>query len=539
MQVWKILVRYGGWRLLLSTLSGLIGGAALAALMRLVHRALTLPAAELGSAVIQFAALIVAYFVGTALSEHALNDTAERLQRELRQNILRQLVATPLRRLESFGVPRLFGILGGHVKTVADYVCWLPNAVVNLAIVAGCFGYMAWLSPAVFGFNVAFLGLAAACYVVPQRTAQRIGRAASAVWDRHVGQMHFSLLASRVLLLSRAKRLDFIARHFRPTGAEVRVLNRRHRLINLLAERFAEAMVLGNVACLLFVLPRLLTLSPATLTGLLLAAVFVRAPLKSLLDVFPRTQHARLSIERMREVGLEVFVETPAEAPAPAASPEFRELVFDGVTFHYEKDHDQAGFAVGPFSLRLRAGEMVFVVGGNGAGKTTLAKLLCGLYAPAAGTVVLNGAVVDTDDERAALRELFAAVFAEDPLFSHVLGASPGALAARGGALLDELRLAAKVSLRGTEFSTTDLSQGQRRRLSLFDALLEDRPVLLLDEWAADQDPEFRQFFYERFLPALRAQGKTIVVISHDDRYFPCADRVIRLDAGQIEPAAG
>ena len=298
-------------------------------------------------------------------------------------------------------------------------------------------------------------------------------------------------------------------------------------------------MVLGNVACLLFVLPRLLTLSPATLTGLLLAAVFVRAPLKSLLDVFPRTQHARLSIERMREVGLEVFVETPAEAPAPAASPEFRELVFDGVTFHYEKDHDQAGFAVGPFSLRLRAGEMVFVVGGNGAGKTTLAKLLCGLYAPAAGTVVLNGAVVDTDDERAALRELFAAVFAEDPLFSHVLGASPGALAARGGALLDELRLAAKVSLRGTEFSTTDLSQGQRRRLSLFDALLEDRPVLLLDEWAADQDPEFRQFFYERFLPGLRAQGKTIVVISHDDRYFPCADRVIRLDAGQIEPAAG
>jgi len=196
MQVWKILVRYGGWRLLLSTLSGLIGGAALAALMRLVHRALTLPAAELGAAVIQFAALIVAYFVGTALSEHALNDTAERLQRELRQNILRQLVATPLRRLESFGVPRLFGILGGHVKTVADYVCWLPNAVVNLAIVAGCFGYMAWLSPAVFGFNVAFLGLAAACYVVPQRTAQRIGRAASAVWDRHVGQMHFSLLSS-------------------------------------------------------------------------------------------------------------------------------------------------------------------------------------------------------------------------------------------------------------------------------------------------------------------------------------------------------
>lgn len=535
MHVWQILVRYCGWRLFVSALAGLAGGAALAALMRLIHRALTLPTTEWGLAALQFIGLIFIYFVGTVTAEHSLNDASERLQWNLRQNILRQLLARPLRNLERAGVPSVFGILSEHVKTVAHFVCWLPDGMVHLAIVVGCFGYMAWLSPAVLGFNILFTALAAACYVIPEGAAQRVGRAAHAVWDRHVGQMHFALLASRLLLLSRAKRLDFITRHFLPTGAELRNLNRRHRLIHMIAERFAEAFILANVACLLFVLPRFLTLSAETITGLLLAALFVRIPLKALLDFFPRSRGVRLSLERMRELELDIFTEPKEEQPLPASKP-FRELVLENVTFHYENDHDQAGFSAGPFSLRMKAGEIIFLVGGNGAGKTTLAKLLCGLYTPAVGTITLDGAPVVTESERAALRERFAAVFTEDPVFSHLLGVEPEIVAKGSPALLHELRLAHKVELRGAEFSTTDLSQGQRRRLSLLGALLENRPLLLLDEWAADQDPEFRQFFYEQLLPDLRARGLTIVLITHDDRYFPLADRVIKLDSGQITP---
>jgi putative ATP-binding cassette transporter len=528
-------MRYGGWRLASSVVAGTVGGAALAALMRLVHRALTLPQGEAGQAALQFAGLLAAYFVGTVVAEHALNDVAERLQCELRQSLLRQLMATPLREFERTGVTRLFSIVGGHVKVVSDYLCWLPTAVVNLAIVIGCFGYMAWLSPLVFGLNVGFVALAAACYIVPERAAQSVGRAALAVWNRHVSQMHFSLLASRMLLLSRAKRLDFLGRHFAPTAAEVRSLNSRHRLIHLLAERFAEAMVLGNVACLLFVLPRFMALSNATLTGLLLAALFVRAPLKSLLDVLPRTQGARLSLEQMSDVGLNAFDVHPHEGPAPTAPQRFRELVFDRVTFQYESDHDQAGFACGPFTLSVHAGEVLFIVGGNGAGKTTLAKLLCGLYPPAAGTVTLDGQAVTTDTDRTALRERFAAVFTEDPLFEHVLGVSPETAERRATEFIAELKLGHKVSMKGTQFSTIDLSQGQRRRLSLLGALLDDRPILLLDEWAADQDPEFRAFFYGHIVPELKAQGKTVILITHDDRFFGQADRVMKLDLGKLD----
>ncbi|MBI5689786.1 MAG: cyclic peptide export ABC transporter [Verrucomicrobia bacterium] len=536
MKLWRILARYGGWRLLAAIVAGLGAGLALAALMRLIHRALTLPADAAGSAALEFVGLLLAYLFGTLIAQQSLNDAAERLQWELRLRLLRQALAAPLRQLERTGFPRLMTLLGSDVRQLADYLCGLPDSVVNLAIAVGCFVYMAWLSPPVFVFNVVFIALAAACYLVPERAAQRIYRRAATAWDKHIGQLTYALQGLRSLLLSRPRRRDFVEGHFGPTGGVVREFTRRSRFIHVLAERGAEAMVLGNVACLLFVLPRFVDLPIATTTGLLLAAIFARQPLKDSLDILPRTQRARVAIDRMHEAGLDPFVETPPEplGPAPGENGEFRELALEQVTFRYEPDHEQSGFACGPFTFRIRAGEIVFVVGGNGSGKTTLAKLLCGLYPPESGRILLDGQPITDEAGRAGQRARFAAVFPGDPLFEHVLGRAPAEAEQRGGALLRELRLDHKVVLRGTEFSTTDLSQGQRRRLVLLGALLEERPVLLLDEWAADQDPEFRIFFYDQIVPELRARGRTLILITHDDRYFNRADRVLKLEGGAL-----
>jgi putative ATP-binding cassette transporter len=90
------------------------------------------------------------------------------------------------------------------------------------------------------------------------------------------------------------------------------------------------------------------------------------------------------------------------------------------------------------------------------------------------------------------------------------------------------------VNFINVKFSTTKLSTGQRKRLALFAALAEKRPILILDEWAADQDPGFRLFFYNEILPYIKNENITIIAITHDETYFNLADRRLHLESGTI-----
>jgi putative ATP-binding cassette transporter len=212
-----------------------------------------------------------------------------------------------------------------------------------------------------------------------------------------------------------------------------------------------------------------------------------------------------------------------------------------GIVYQYCGDDaataDSREFTLGPLDLTLRAGELVFVVGGNGSGKTTLLKLLAGLYEPEDGRLLWNGTPV-TAANQAAYRQNFSVVFAEPYLFAHLLGLSDGTIDAQARTYLARLRLAHVVGVANGELSKTALSHGQRKRLALLTAYLEDRPVYLFDEWAASQDPEFRAVFYHQLLPELKARGKLVVVITHDDRYFDVADRLLTLDFGQLVASA-
>jgi putative ATP-binding cassette transporter len=176
---------------------------------------------------------------------------------------------------------------------------------------------------------------------------------------------------------------------------------------------------------------------------------------------------------------------------------------------------------------------MVFLVGGNGSGKSTLAKIVTGLYLPEAGEIRLDGELV-TNQNRDSYRQLFSAVFADFFVFDNLLGLDSADLDSRAGGYLEQLHLKHKVRVTNGVLSTTAVSQGQRKRLALLTAYLEDRPFYLFDEWASDQDPLFKKVFYTQLLPDLKARGKTVLVITHDDRYFGLADRVIKLDYGKI-----
>jgi putative ATP-binding cassette transporter len=220
------------------------------------------------------------------------------------------------------------------------------------------------------------------------------------------------------------------------------------------------------------------------------------------------------------------------EAPATALSPGMRRIELRGGVYAYPGPDGRPAFTMGPCDLTLDAGEMVFIVGGNGSGKSTLLRVLTWLYEPRAGVILWDGQVVDRSNV-ADYRNLFATVFSDFHLFDRLYGLS-NVDKAGAQALLETMGIAGKTTFEDGRFTNLDLSTGQRKRLALVAALLEDKTVYVLDELAADQDSDFRRRFYEELLPSMKRRGKTLAVVSHDERYFHVADRVLVMEDGRF-----
>jgi putative ATP-binding cassette transporter len=244
-------------------------------------------------------------------------------------------------------------------------------------------------------------------------------------------------------------------------------------------------------------------------------------------------------LEKIEELGVVLeggASEGGSERPVSAGMQRI-ELVNAQFSYGTGKE-DEPQFTLGPLSLTVETGELLFIIGGNGSGKSTFVKLLTGLYQPDSGTVRLNGEIIGPGTQD-WYRQHFAAIFSDFYLFKRLLGLDPRLIEGQAEAWLKTLRMDHKVSIANGEYSTVKLSQGQRKRLALVTAMLEDRPFYVFDEWAADQDPQYKEIFYGELLPALRARGKGVVVVTHDDRYFRLGDRVLKLEEGRIVGRCG
>ncbi len=212
--------------------------------------------------------------------------------------------------------------------------------------------------------------------------------------------------------------------------------------------------------------------------------------------------------------------------PAP-----FESLTFTDVGYRFPSVGGVEGFTLGPLDFTVRAGDIVFVTGANGSGKSTFLSILTGLLPRRSGSVLLGEQEVP-ELPPVAYRRLFAAIFSDFVLFDELYGID--AEPERVDALLERMQLSHKVTFDGRRFSTVELSTGQRKRLAMVVALLQDRPVYVFDEWAADQDPQFREDFYENLIPELVAAGKTVIAVTHDDRFFSLATRRLHIDQGKV-----
>jgi putative ATP-binding cassette transporter len=535
MNLIRFLLRYSRRVVILAIATGLIAGIGSAGMIALINTSLA-SGADMKVLIGSFAGLGLLVLLSGYTSRALLIHLSQNAIFDLRAHLSRQILNAPLRFLEQYGGHRLLASLTDDVQVITGSLLGIPALCINITTIIVCMIYLGWLSGTVLVSVLAFMALGVLTYNALIKRALRYLRLARE--EQNSLFKHFRSLTqgTKELKLHIQRRNAFLDEQLDGTARDLRRFNIRGLRIYAGADGFGQFLFFVFIGLLLFVLPLVREVNVQTLTGYTLAILYIMVPLEVILNFIPAFGRAQIALQHVESLGLsldKIGAERHAATPAPrAVSWERLELV--GVAHAYHQENAEESFLLGPLDLEFEPGELVFLTGGNGSGKTTLVKLLTGLYAPEAGEVRLNGEPI-TDENREWYRRHFSVVFSDFYLFESFLGldsSDDGDAHARD--LLFKLQLEQKVQINQGQLSTTELSQGQRKRLALLTALLEDRPFYIFDEWAADQDPVFKGIFYTQFLAELKASGKTALVITHDDAYYHLADRTIKLDYGRV-----
>ncbi len=537
----RMFLRRSRSSMVLAVVAGIVSGASTSVLIALIN--VKLSGADSSRWAWSFAAVCALRLLAGIGCHVLLIRLSQAAIFDLRVALCRTILAAPLRQLEVTGSHRLMGAFTEDMLSIANIVINLPYMFVNMIIVACCLAYVGWLSWAMLGGIAGCLLLGALSYYLPVLWANRRLRQARGLQDKLFA--HFRALTEglKQLKLHARRRQVFLEEILVPSADDVRRNNVAGVTIYSMAANWSRMLFFVYVGLLLWMAPTLMPRQGTELAGYVLVLLYMMAPVEAIMNTLPHLAQANVALRHVAELNL-ALQSTGQECGEHRvlANASTMELQLENVRYAYADGSSDREFALGPIDLVLNSGELVFLVGGNGSGKTTLAKLICGLYTPEQGHILLNGEPIDTHI-RECYRQKFSVVFNDFHLFDSLLGQSDFGRDARARGYLDMLQLDHKLTVVDGVFSTTALSQGQRKRLALLVALMEDNPLYIFDEWAADQDPRFKHMFYDRILPDLKRRGKAVLVITHDDRYFDRADRIYKLDEGRLdeakEPAGG
>ena len=532
---WSKGLRHSRSMMIVAIAASFVAGVGYTLLVALIKQLLTDGSVTQTTTIWSFVALCIAIPVFGFLSQYILLDLTSRAAYELRSQLSRQILSAPLRQLEKLGPHRLLATITEDIGSVIELVTILPQMLTQLAMMVGCLVYLGWLSWKLMLVMLVYMALGLLSHQLPLLRSFHYFRLTREQWDAMYNAFHGLILGTKELKLNTQRREGFLSEQLEPAALGLQQYGMKANAIAMAVSNWGQILFFVFIGMLLFVTPYFLAVEGQVLVGYTLAVLFLITPLTMILNQIPAVERAALAAERIDELGLSL-AEAKPESLALRAAPDtsWRQLDLIDVTHVYRHDGADEEFELGPITLSLQPGELIFLIGGNGSGKTTLGKLLMGLYQPDSGQIRVDGRLI-TEAERDDYRQRFSVVFYDFYLFERLFGAEDVDLDARIQSYLQTLQLSHKLQIKDGKLSTLELSQGQRKRLALLNAYLEDRPIYIFDEWAADQDPQFKQIFYYHLLPDLKARGKTIIVISHDDRYYSLADRVIKLESGKLE----
>lgn len=468
---------------------------------------------------------------------YALNTTVRIVEAyidRLRMRFAERIARADLASFERIGRSRIHTVLTRDVQVLSEAGTMVVHGASSAVMLTFSALYIAYLSLLAFGITLVLFGSAVYFYKRSQQTSAMLWRRAldsEAEFNRGLGHL---LDGFKEVKMDSRRREDLIENH----------LADRSRMSEALkiesSRRFNSGTNITNLffyllmGTMVFALPQNVD-SGQTAAKVINVIIFVGASIEIVLKALPMLAKSNLAIANLTqlETDLDEAARTADHPPSPRRPRAMSRIEGRALAYTYSEDGNGGRtFSVGPCDITVQAGEILFIVGGNGSGKSTLVRLLAHLYESQGGGLFWDGVVVDRRNA-ADYRNLFSVIFADFHLFDRLYGIDePGA--ERVSELLAEMELDRKTGYADRHFTSLDLSTGQRKRLAMIAARLEDKPICIFDEWAADQDPVFRRYFYEVLLPSLRAEGRTVIAVTHDDRYFSAADRVLVMEEGRI-----
>lgn len=480
-----------------------------------------------------FIIAFIGYIFGMKIVRLNVAKIANNLVFNKRIEIVSKILKTPFEKLEIIGNERIYSCLNNDTEVISNTVGIFTIGITCIVSFVCCFAYMAFLNIKAFIITVGLLvGFGIVIYLF-NKMADKFFNQVRDIQNTFFKFINDLLNGFKELSINKDKSHEFKKDMFK-SCEDYRSSRLSSEVVSTNVYFTGELMAISILGCLVFLFPILFKdVKGNVLMDYVFLLLYLKGPLDNILNLIPRFLQARVSFQRINKVlkQIEQFEEDVEHLSMDINN---FSINLNKVEYTY-KDNFEENFKIGPIDAKFSKGELVFITGGNGSGKSTLVKLITGLYEPDDGKIFVN----DMEVKHRNISEYISAVFSDFYIFKTLYGIDCSNKRDDINKYLNILGLEKKVSIKNGKFNTIRLSTGQKKRLALLMSYLEDKPIYVFDEWAADQDPEFRKFFYFELLPELKQRGKCIIAITHDDRYFNVADKIIKMESGNIISTKG